>query len=648
MYYASLPLLLCSLSYLGAGEVASRLSPELRQHVETSADSAGLDPDFLEAVILTESDGRASISGTYRLDGPGYAHGVSQIHIPAATDAGYVPLDLQIDDQGREYSPALAQDANSILYGARYLTHRGSVMGCNGDMACMARNYNPGDPNYSDRVMSRYRDITGRDFSGNTGTGTVNSLSKNYCTFDPEQEKLEGSYIPPNPNIPWLSVWIEQRDNNGRIISSRDLKISDSSGRPQYITYFELTERLGELSEARVRVFDPNWDVVAETLLSEVPSDQANQSFGLHIFDNAVISFGYATPDADGSFPRSDGHSMFVSSYTPVFYGWGVEMEVSFSPAPFKDRVKDGRKTFSAKISNNDPDDPGVIQQIASSLGYSTCCPDSKSRRVVGEGLDSPGAAEAITTVEGEPITALVELADKHTPAGTAEENDKDSANSVMFYDSTSNTVHVHPPLLDGEPVRKYTYARQQFGSVISFRPVVLGEGVALFGGINPALGGTDSKTKKPFEAGTAAEEGGTLATQVPANPSDQAGPEDLLGEILQSDIRQPRTTSEKNENLAKIEAESYEQSARMFVNNAQLTVVGDPRIRPGRNVVVEVLTYKIKPDGSTTVYEHYTSGVWHIMQTRHVIQGGQYLTTMELIRKDILIGKKDNNQEAA
>jgi hypothetical protein len=71
--------------------------------------------------------------------------------------------------------------------------------------------------------------------------------------------------------------------------------------------------------------------------------------------------------------------------------------------------------------------------------------------------------------------------------------------------------------------------------------------------------------------------------------------------------------------------------------NQAVLIVMGDPSIKPMRNVLVVVLTNKQRANGTYITVPHYTSGIWGIMSVRHVIQNGEFITQLSLFRNDAI-----------
>jgi hypothetical protein len=110
--------------------------------------------------------------------------------------------------------------------------------------------------------------------------------------------------------------------------------------------------------------------------------------------------------------------------------------------------------------------------------------------------------------------------------------------------------------------------------------------------------------------------------------------------------MRQIYATAFPNIDTAWVEGLQMWQSARSFVLKAELVIVGDPLLEPGWSVHIAVQTYRIDEDGNVFRRLHYTSGIWLIYEVRHVIQGGQYLSFLQVHRNDAFEGASPTNED--
>lgn len=682
-----------------------RVTPEQRAIIEREANANNLDPDFVEAIALIEAGSETLVRGGARgtvVPGvnfdpsgskPRWAHGLMQIGIEEAYRAGYPnPAPDEATANGAKYSPALASDENSIKYGAAYLAlnARDPKNQCNlNDYACVASAYNAGTArgkyggwratHYVEKVLSVLaRCIKGRpleDFvgppspppnGGGGGGGGGPAFGPFQCLgYNPESDRIVPYPMPSNPYFAYFTISILGVD----LVGSVDLSTPDGSGgaklltpqRPQYVTYFEFTEMLGGMTEAHVRLFDPNWDVVEGKFLD--PLRNTSDNWIPEEFANSAMSFGYARSSLERSTPFGEGapeqlwsniHLMRLMTYHPEFVGYGVEMEMYFiGNTALNNLIAKSRVHNDERICSGDPDNPGMIERICqeNDKNWEMCTARTAPLTENGAGLDSNAPAPRQLVQDNISDVALFSrttdmcaMDDMLGPDGQP-----NAAFYAWQYDTTRNMIHYHPPIgaLNGVPyAREYTYARQQYGAVISFKPDVMGAGLAQLSGMRSIVQLFDTH-RKSYEQRVVdqrtAPNGMVTGDRVsdgtiPAlNTSDQAGDRVDATRFLFS--------SQPNARLGWVEGLQMWQAARFFNLQAELTVIGDPLIRPGWKIAVKVITYRMDEDGRIIPRIHYTSGGWIIMKVRHTISGGQFLTQLSLLRNDAFTGGRPVDQ---
>lgn len=647
----------------------SRVAPYIRSMIEQEASANGLDPDFLEAVVLTENGElypnnppTGILPGIYLDSNNVYAHGVMAVHVVAAIDAGFTGTIL-IDSEGRQYAPALADEATSIKYGARYLANRGtgkygSVGGpvCSStDFVCLAAAYVQGNTkrradgswwgqSYVNNVNFHYRCITGRTLAdARNQSGPIkppgydgppppddppSHIGSIPCIgFNLEKERIWPFPMPSQPYFAYFSVGIVSFGDIALGLPRTGRTLAPP--RPQYITRFELTEQFGGTNTCLVRFFDPNWDFT-ELLAGYTPSTA----------QQAAISFGYSAQERDysptGALPAvidggldlwSPEHSMRVRSFHPEFLGWGVEVEMSFYGVAGLMGLTHHTECYEGKRPTE------IVEEVAGRHKLKVCTVPSS--RLLEE-----GAALATAVPKDKPFLqdesdlAFLNRLTMDTVSDTVvseENNRKVDGDYRVWVDDASpdaeKVLHYHQGLWDSPPIRQYTYLRQQYGAVIEWRPDIQEEALAYIGGHTTETRSFDPGSKE-FVTSTSDVNTTKGATR---GGDTQSSPLDLYNDEKVQVKRVFPSTRGTVIGEHYVEGVNFFEKAFNWKSGGTLIVIGDPLVRPARNVLLLVFTFVEGRDGKLAPVLNFTSGVYNIQRVTHLIQGGEYLTVLEL-----------------
>lgn len=730
-----------------------RAPPEIRSLIDKEANEYGLDPDFVEAVYLSEEGAPNQMNWDVRH----FAHGPMQVSLAAATDFGFDDSDKQFDSAHASYkSPTLATSAISVKYGTAYLAKRGVKVGCSPtDLGCLLASYNGGSPNinpatgqyrnqqYVTTILNRLSDIKGgvtgyphypSGGSGPTGPGSPggggsgvppapNSGSINYAfpCSNLNKEEFDSTILPRSPCLPWFTILYKTRSGAGPWM---DFTVGPE-GRPRWVTYFEFHEKLADVSTARIRLFDESGDVLAMAAIGEGSALQVDtvgnaapatnsgdvSQFALtpNVLDTALLGFGYMPSSAESgtvtnttldsvlSFigaitPErtkldavdriiSPIHRMHLHNYQPNFRGWGVEMDLTFMNALGSAATEQRTVAYpSLKIASGhvggvptaapSGQSLGIIETICKERGWSACT--QETNMITSLGGDQTGVTETQRTI---------------IQAGT---DDRTFINSILCAQATvvgsniggflSNldssteppTLHFHPPVYNNPTARTYVYGRSRHGVVISFSVVVQGELIVLFGG-GSLMGISTDTARKSLKTLVSKSDGEPVGMSNASNGVQLSSHIKMQGRPT-VDGQQPNVDTIKPISKGSLvdqvqtDLEASRQMAEMASVTAQMVIIGDPLIKPGMSVNVIIQTgihTGMGPSisesmlgnfssgalgGMTSLLgilndpapaqvftqvqaEHYASGSWQVMEARHVIQGGEYLTYLELFR---------------
>ena len=652
----------------------TRAPEQYRSIIEQEASANGLDPNFLEAVCIQEGILRwpnnvptGPYPGVY-LDTGEYAHGPMAIHLSAALGAGFAGPVL-LDSQGRKYAPTLADPANSIKYGAIYLAKRGlGALGqlpsggaaCEaGDMACLAAAYTQGNTRrrpdgswlkqeYVNNVKGYYECLTGRTLPderhpsgpirnpGQTGPdqptdppptdpGSIKCIG-----FRPEIERI----IPfPMPSLPYFAYFTVAMVGYGNLATGTPTEtptIDDkgkqgrvfSPPRPQYITRFEMEEKFGGQNKCYVRVFDPNWD------FSELVSSYEPGTTQL-----ARISFGYVSQeygDLQGPARYDSGldlwspeYAMRVWSFHPEFLGWGVEVEMVFFGIGGLMAGTHQTKQHEGKRVDE------IVTDIAKQYNADVCTVPTKRLLVEGGALQTASQVDKPFLQDESDWS----FASKLSMEAVQEDNDVHGDYNIWVDDAAAEKAmfHFHSQLWDSPPIRQYTYLRSQYGNIIEWRPDIQDIGIARLGGARADQLTFDpgSKEFKEKTVDLEAVVGSSFTGSVADSPLV------TLTKSATIPVRKKFPSVEGPVGDFQVEGVNFFEKAYNFAYTGTLIILGDPLIRPGRNVVLLVFTFRDTADGQLLPVLNFTSGVYNVQTVRHVIEGGQYLTVLSLRRNN-------------
>jgi hypothetical protein len=372
---------------------------------------------------------------------------------------------------------------------------------------------------------------------------------------------------------------------------------------------------------------------------------------------------------------------MYLQNYQPRFLGYGVEIDLVFADASAIAGLESKTRTYTKEETNNKEgkviasgqqgggiptgDNLGIVETICKEHGWQVC--SEKTKRLQSyDALDSNTKIDRPVVQSGKDDITFI----RETLAPNAESEQSDSSAYNAFLDSSTqpSTLHFHPPNLASPASRSYYYTRSRNGTVLRFEPVVNGQLVALFGGVTSVLAGTDMVSNEPISS--TASPGDSNSNTLPGTPLPEEteyqedGPEGPVKKTVAPKVY--RSSADKNTGEQKGAAQSFRQSGSLAALSAQMVVLGDPTIRAGVTIDVSIEVFNPagsgdalgwdylvdstqgilgsiflnRPEAPKELYSarglHYTSGKWMVMEVRHVIQGGEYLTYLDLMRNTL------------
>lgn len=371
---------------------------------------------------------------------------------------------------------------------------------------------------------------------------------------------------------------------------------------------------------------------------------------------------------------------MYLQNYQPRFLGYGVEIDLVFADASAlaslesktrthtkDDNSKEGKVIASGQQGGGIPtgDNLGIVETICKEHGWQACTEQTK-RLQSYDALDSNTQIDRPVVQAGKDDITFI----KETLAPSAESELSNSSSYTAFLDNSTqpSTLHFHPPNLAAPSSRSYYYTRSRNGTVLRFEPVINGQLVALFGGVTSVLAGTDMVSNEPISS--TATPNDPNSNTLPGQPLPEEteyqedGPEGPVKKTVAPKVY--RSSADKNAGEQQGAAQSFRQSGSLAALSAQMVVLGDPTIRAGVTIDVSIEVFNPagsgdalgwdylvdatqgilgsiflnKPEAPKELYSarglHYTSGKWMVMEVRHVIQGGEYLTYLDLMRNTL------------
>lgn len=642
----------------------------VRSQVRRVAAENGWDPNLIEALAMAESRGGLVTVSNPGSPGPGinpdgsqYSHGILQVGLGAAraaqeymTGSFKLPFPVIEGTKGRFYAPELASLENSLLYGVNYLNsikERYPAQTENGEnWVVMMNAYNMGEGNvdkkaphnHAKSVNDFYKCLTGRDIEGwPEGTPslrvdrdpppvlitfTPKCKSQPALPPGPPREKI----LPPNPNFPYCYVHVGGFSfGTGTIVKDGLFGKYPVTERPQYITEFQLVEKMLGRTEAIVRIFDPNWDVAGAAIRDQWRPDS---------WVNGEVEFGYldregfnlaSTPLTEAEPTWSVGYkNFFVSGYHPEFFAWGVETTLHLMSIEASRDLESHSDVHDEPIATGRGEEgrQGIVEKLATRMGFDWCTLPTADMLEAGAGLDSARPAQKKRSQGG--MGDMAFMIQKLAPeAVAADAIDPETGKPLQaqykcWYTMDDNILHFHPPIVRNAPIRRiYTYTRARNGAIISFQPVIHDFRAAVLAGQGSKVSGTDDETREPIEAEETAETSPVLPAGLRRPPNKST--------------RQFLSALATRDHLA-IEAVNDQHHAQALAAQwANLTIVGDPTVRPGWIIQVVVLNFVEDASGTPRSEQHWMTDTWQIREATHIIRGGQYLTSLRLFRSGLL-----------
>lgn len=613
----------------------SDLSPADRaifdDKLTTAGNKYGVDPDVLKAIAIQEN----GPSGGQNPDGTGPAHGVMQIHIERAQDVGYTgdAAGLNNDDTNIEYAArAIAQSqdgdrshppADSVddVF-ARY--NGGMSVHYNGDGTYSNERYVIDAKGHLAKIKQDGGLVGPPDLNIPSPNGRTRANASQATVYRPSQQCVDnidaevqaGLHLPLPPNPYHATFWCKIND-----------QFLLTPTRPQYITYFEYIERGvgGMMDEFKIRVFDPRWDVIEDAVGRADPYDTTIDytSFYIPGWAPMELQFGYVPRNAEQLQTPLDALDLMtprfrasLTGWAPEFLGWGVEIEIAGKSGLDMTFLQQKARTYNEKTVSD------IVTKIAADNDWFPCIePTTPFTEGNQNKIFTQAQQGAVDFIYNE-LRPLAQAAGQ-----------PDAPKYEVYFDPVpregkKGTLHFHPPLLSSHPIRRYIYQRQRAGQIISFKPAINPGALAFLKGISNVHTGMNIYNK----------------THITVPMSDGTTPSKLLNGLVRtpevfergnpaSRIRTQSQTPYTTPQMVDAQARTQYLGAQMAAFFAELTIIGDPLIRARRCVDVLIFSHTSERVGHPIL--HWMSGKFYITEARHVIQQGEYTTTLQLVRQD-------------
>jgi|WetSurSiteA1Bulk_404760.scaffolds.fasta_scaffold00002_102 hypothetical protein len=659
---------------------------EVRDWID--ARSGGIDPDFLEAIALNEGSGNLNTC----LDGKPtggkgspWVYGMMQISAAAAVDAKFDIANFKTGaglvkeleygySRGRLSNPSSLSDPDiNVRASAGYFKWLRDKY-CGGDGTAyrkMAIGYHAGPsalsfvvssigPNtstYVERVIRDLKIIKGAAFVDSDIDYTkpvseqLGAKAKSGFRCKAAKDLVEpGMFpypLPPNPFHATFSCQI------GGIFNPDTRKLDGgfdlTPKRPQYITYFEYTERLGsETDSFRIRMFDPEWDSIEQEVLRKCNPDyipvsvgsisvmrpdgagvpfsrkenknQVREKFIYSGFENMSLTWGYVSSDfttgerTPVSFVSSPRMARLMG-YQPTFVGWGVDLELTGLATDILSKLEGGEDSYIGGEYETPTD---IARKIAERNNWPDPCLE-QSKVVPGDdgkpkNWEKPSKMDDLTFLQ----TIVAPLA--------ISAEDENRGGFMVNFDNEKKMLHFHSVPYNLPIIREYEYARNRTGAIISYKPEVNGIAMVNLGASTTIAQGYDTLNKEPITVEVDASvtkdaqvEGGvtTFRTEPTPDSLDHAIREEFGDKYFDSSLN--------SKEAVRIEATNYFTSLRKFAMTATLRIIGDPLIKPMRRIRIIVNSSRGVP--------HFVSGTWFIQEVKHIIKNGSYFCDLSLFR---------------
>lgn len=392
-------------------------------------------------------------------------------------------------------------------------------------------------------------------------------------------------YYPPNPYFAFVEASID------------GFQLTTKNDRPQRLTGFTYTKRGTSAGNyVQLTVFDSEWTTVESAITS---SKDAILKF----------QFGYTT----GVY--SPVYEAIIINYKPTFTIDGVQLTIEAISKGFGEVAELQRsRNFPEVTGNKEMEIHEIVKWIADERGWEIDF-DETDTNTDNHNLELSGP-ERRHFIQHKMrdmqfiINVLSERAIRKKD-GTADYK-------VFFEDNAKPKLHFHPMRVDTAPVvRSFTFMRDKMSEVISFSPDLSAQALLKLGGGVSACPYINLQTGE-YEDVIAKNENTPDKTTLGGNLTFSLNETDEYYSVVES-----RPIRDGDD--AQIAAMSRYMKMYMAMLRATLVIQGDPRMEP--HTIIEVMV--LMPNGKY----HYSSGLWYVLDVTNNISGGQYTSSMELVR---------------
>ena len=380
-------------------------------------------------------------------------------------------------------------------------------------------------------------------------------------------------------------------------ISVGDVTLTTKPSKPNLMMSLEFVKLEEAGSSGNFTIFDDNWEDI-EVLLAE------------H-WNNINVQYGYA--DDTGNPVESKSYSLILQNYTVKFNLEGVILSVDF----FSEGLYMNLATTSVDTNTKNPTE--AIKAICRSMGVS---PSGHEIIVKDENFaitKDCDREENFKFDNENPVTYIVESI-------VPEASNAEERKSYRFYIDEHNVAYLKE-IEYRSPTKTYVYQRGYDSSVLDLTFDMKG-----------TFGGT---TKFQIASSLSGNVWGTTEKR------DQAYSITIDPQNTVSEIAGPYLGIASNQSTPLIDStgDTEDQTKRRLyyhVRNslesqytAQMVILGDPSLELFQTVWIINLT-----DNGTL---HHTSGIYRIISIIDSLEGGNYVTSLKLVRNADSVGATEN-----
>ena len=383
-------------------------------------------------------------------------------------------------------------------------------------------------------------------------------------------------------------------NTRGRHASARvSIGTTDVTGeRPQRLTQFNYKRTIANgANRAQITLFDES-EVNIESLLISGETD---------VFINYGYSGGPSTPTIRTR----------IMDYTPTFMVGGVELSLE-TMSVMADAGAARTRAHTGRISD-------IVEAIAIQNAW---------KFDIDRTAQVPANDDQETSARGNKVWQQTAQTDmrfiKEVLLPNAIRSSDDVGDYNLYFNDHTATLHFHPPRLSRKPTRNYVWRGnpQEESSVINFSPSLQGKILVPFGAQGTQITAQDSVTGENIDA--------------TADQNNTPG-KSLLGDFIQ-DLSSKSSVSGSEGNAftsflaaagTRLQADAMVKQSwhGMFnrIYKGELTVFGDPFVMAGDLITLTVLLKTGRP--------HYTSGDYLVLEATDTLNGGEFTTTLGLIK---------------